>query len=185
MRKAAFSTTVEEEEKSNHPGWARLHKTGWNEAKRNESKAFSGMRMKWPWTVCLEGSEEGRAGAAWEDVVPRGTARQTLQCLELGSWKGFVPASASPTPAFAIPAALGIWPEDPWPAANLPETMGRVFLGFQVIILWRKTQGWPLGTTCAEREATPLPSHCGTPVIPAGLERPFQFNTTAAVSNRN
>lgn len=30
MRKAAFSTTVEEEEKSNHPGWALLHKVGWN-----------------------------------------------------------------------------------------------------------------------------------------------------------
>lgn len=26
MRKAEFSTTVEEEEKSNHPGWALLHK---------------------------------------------------------------------------------------------------------------------------------------------------------------
>lgn len=30
MRKAASPTTVEEEEQSDHPGWALLQKVGWN-----------------------------------------------------------------------------------------------------------------------------------------------------------
>lgn len=108
--------------------------------------------MKWWWTECLEKSGEWLRGKGGLDLSGQTLSHRTdraWQCWLMEgvcAWPQHLPAHPWPP----LPSAgLGMWPEDPWPAAKLPETVGRVFLGFEVIIIRRKAQGWALGTSSA------------------------------------
>lgn len=95
------------------------------------------MRMKRWWTVCLEKSGEwfrGKGGLELPGkMLSHGHSqakpcRAALQGLELPDGrKGFVPGQCISHPTLCL---LQDWPEDPYAAANLLETMGSVFLGF-------------------------------------------------------
>lgn len=149
MREAAFSTTVEEEEKSLQIIQGGHYFIKWDGIKPREITARHS--QGWEWSGCgqcawkrVGNGFRGKEGLELSGKMLSHVAEpgKALQCssAEPGvglmegvcAWPGCTdPVHLLPHTLPSLPSAgLGIWPGEPWPAANLLETMGSVFLGF-------------------------------------------------------